>query len=136
MLDKHIRVFVVHISFLSLQSKMTIYPTREDQITFLLVEKVIILAKYLDCPKIFLKVLAKVLLEKTGANEHTIKLEQNKQPLYRPIYILELIKLEIYKTYIKTNLVNSFIKVLKSLADTLILFVCKLDGNFRLYVNF
>ena len=42
-------------------------------------------------------------------NDYTIKLKEDKQPLFGPIYSLGPVKLETLKTYIKTNLVNSFI---------------------------
>ena len=40
---------------------------------------------------------------------YIIKLEKNKQLLFGSIYNLEVVKLEILKTYIKINLINSFI---------------------------
>ena len=70
----------------------------------------------------FSKKSAIVLLEYIKINTHTIDLEEDKQPLYRPIYSLRLVELEIFKTYIETNLANSFICSLKSLANTPILF--------------
>ncbi len=42
-------------------------------------------------------------------NEHAIKLIKSKQLLYRPIFSLELIKLETLEIYIKTNLKTRFI---------------------------
>lgn len=44
--------------------------------------------------------LAMSLPEYTGMNNHTIKVEQGKQPLSKPIYSLGLMKLERLKTYI------------------------------------
>ena len=49
------------------------------------------------------------LLENTKINEYIIKLEKSKQPPFKLIYSLKLIKLEILKTYIKINLANGFI---------------------------
>ena len=49
------------------------------------------------------------LLEYTGINNYIIKLEKSKQPLFKPIYSLESMGLEILKIYNKTNLANSFI---------------------------
>ena len=69
-------------------------------------------------------------------NEHTIKLEEDKQLPFGPIYSLEPVKLETLKTYIKTNLANSFIRPSKSLAGAPILFNKKPDRSFRLYVNY
>ena len=47
--------------------------------------------------------------EYIGINDYTIELEKNKQSTFCPIYSLKPIKLETLKTYIKTNLANSFI---------------------------
>ena len=69
-------------------------------------------------------------------NKHAIKLEEGKQPLFGPIYSLDLVELEILKTYIKTNLANSFIRPSKSFAGAPILFDRKPDGSFHLYIDY
>lgn len=51
-----------------------------------------------------------MLYKCTKANEYTIKFEEGKQLLNGHIYSLGLVKLNIFNTYIKTNLVNNFIK--------------------------
>lgn len=71
-----------------------------------------------------------------GIIKHTIKLEKGKQSLYGPIYSLELVKLEILKTYIKTYLRTGFIWPSKSFTSTLILFDEKPDNSFHLCVNY
>ena len=76
------------------------------------------------------------LPENTGINEHTIKLEEDKQPLFGSIYNLGPMELEILKTYIKTNLANGFIRPSKSPTSAPILFDKKLDRNLRLCVNY
>ena len=63
-------------------------------------------------------------------------LEEGKQPLYGLIYSLKSVELNIYQTYIKTNLANSFICLLKSLANILILFDQKPNRNCWLFVNY
>ena len=65
--------------------------------------------KYSDYSNVFLVENAIELLENTGINEHTIKLEKGKHPFFRPIYSLRLVELKILKIYIKTNLANGFI---------------------------
>ena len=70
--------FVVHISFLSLKSRMTIELARKTQIALLLAKKFIVPAKYSDFAAVLLEELANVLPKQTEANEHTIKLEQGK----------------------------------------------------------
>ena len=84
----------------------------------------------------FLEELANVLLKRTGVNEHTIEWEEGKQPPYGPIYSLGPVELKTLKTYIKTNLANSFIRASKSLAGAPILFICKLDGSFCFCVDY
>ena len=102
----------------------------------LLAEKVIVPAEYLDFADVLFENSANIFPEQTRVNEYAMKLEKSKQPSYEPIYSLKLIELETFKIYIKTNLVNSFIKALKLLANALILFVCKPDGSFCLCINY
>ena len=101
---------------------MTFHSAKKTQMALFLAKKVNILVKYLDFTNVLLEQSANLLLEQIKANEHTIELEKSKQPLYRPIYSLGLIKLKTFKTYIETNLANGFIRTLKSLADTPIFF--------------
>ena len=63
------------------------------------------------------------LLEYDRINNYLINLLDNKQQFYSPIYSLKLVKLKILKTYIKTNLTSSFIKLFKSFSRNLILFI-------------
>ena len=135
-LDENIEVFVVHVSSLSLGSKMTIHPAWKAKIALLLAKKVTVPAKYSDFADVFSKESAEVLPERTGINEHAIELEDGKQPPYGPIYSLGPVELETLKTYIKTNLANGFIRPLKSPADAPILFVCKPNGSLWLCVNY
>ena len=108
------------------------------QIVILIADKALytILAEYLDFKDVFSKKSAIVLPEHTEINTYTINLEESKQLPYRPIYSLRLVELETFKTYIETNLVNSFICVLKISASTPILFDKKLNGSFWLCVNY
>ena len=76
------------------------------------------------------------LLENTKIIEHVIELEKGKQPSFEAIYSLGLVELETSKTYIKTNLANSFIRLFKSPARVLIFFDRKPDGSLRLYVDY
>ena len=77
------------------------------------------------------------LPEYTGINDHAIKLEKSKQPSFDPIYSLgSIIELEILKTYIKTNLVNSFIQLSKSPVVVPILFNRKPDESLRFCVDY
>ena len=55
--------------------------------------------------------------------------EKGKEPSYGPIYSLGLIELKTLKTYINTNLANSFIYPSKSPTSAFILFIYKPDGR-------
>ena len=93
-------------------------------------------AKYSDYSNVFSAENAAEVPENTGMNGHAIKLEEGKQPLFGPIYSLGPIKLETLKTYIKTNLANSFIQPSKSSAGVPILFDRTPDGSLRLCVDY
>lgn len=92
--------------------------------------------KYSDFADVFLEKKILVLPEQTKLNKHVIKLEDGKQPLYWLIYSLNPVKLEIFKTYIKTHQKTEFISPSKSFADTSILFDKKPNGSFYLYINY
>lgn len=62
------------------------------------------------------------LPENTSINKHAIKLEDDKQLPYRPIYSPDPVELKTLKTYIETYLKTRFIWLSKSPADALILF--------------
>ena len=133
-LNENIEAFMVHISSLGL--KMTIHSARKAQLALLLAEEVTMPIEYSDFADVFSEKSADVLLEQNGVNEHVIELEEGKQPPYEPIYIPGPFELKTVKTYIETNLVNSFIRALKSPAGALILFVSKLDSSLCLCVNY
>lgn len=63
------------------------------------------------------------MLKQININKHAIKLENDKQLFYELISSLKLIKLEILKNYIKTNLANDLIWPYMSFNSILILFV-------------
>ena len=114
--------FVVHVAIRE-RKKMLVHFKRQAQIQdkaqvgALLFNKVLteVPAEYSDYSDVFLAENAAELLENTGINEHVIKLEEDKQLLFKPIYSLGPVELETLKTYIKTNLANSFIRPSKSL---------------------
>ena len=92
--------------------------------------------EYSDYSNVFSAENTAELPENTRINEHAIKLEESKQPLFGPIYSLGLVELETFKTYIKTNLANGFIWPSKSPVGALILFDRKPDGSLRLCVDY
>lgn len=69
-------------------------------------------------------------------NKHTIKLVEGKQLPYGPIYAVSLIELEILKAYIKTHLINRFIRLSRALVGVPKLFDEKLDDSFCLYIDY
>ena len=92
--------------------------------------------EYSDYSNIFLTENVAKLPENTGINEHAIKLEEGKHLLFDPIYSLEPVELEILKTYIETNLANSFIWPSKSPAGASIFFNRKPDKSLHLYMDY
>lgn len=56
--------------------------------------------------------------------------------MYCFFYSLKLIKLKTYKTYIRTNLANNFIKFSKFFNNTFIFFIKKFDNNSYLSINY
>ena len=106
-MEENFEAFVVHVS--SLKLRMNIHPARKAQLTLLLTKKVTVLVEYLDFADFFLEKSVNVFPELTGANEHTIKLKEVKNPPYAPIYSPRLVKLETLKTYIENNPANGFI---------------------------
>ena len=124
------------MSSLSLGSNITIQPPWKAQIALLLTKKVNIPAKYADFITIFLKKFGKELPEQTSINEYIIKLKKDKQPPYKPIYSLELVKFKTFKIYIEINLANSFIQLLNPPITAPIIFIYKLNDSLCLYVNY
>lgn len=84
---------------------------------------------------IFSKKVAAELLKHTKINNNRIDLKIGKKLPYGPIYSLRPMELEMLKTYIKENLKNSFIRLLKSLTRGLILFVKKSNCSLRLCID-
>ena len=132
-LDKKSETFFIHMALLNLIPG--IYPDRTAQITSLLIKKVRIPDKYSDFANVFSEKKALVLSERIELNEHTIDLEDGKQPPHGPIYSLGPVELEILKTCIENHLKTKFIRPSKSPADALILFNKKLDGSFCLCMD-
>ena len=130
---------MVHIAPLeALLAGMVIHLSQKAQISALIQNEAPIkfLSKYADYADIFSFNLAIELPKDTGINKHVIELQDGKQPLYRPIYRLGFVKLEILKTYIKTYFKTRFIQPSKSAAGAPILFNKKPDRSLRLCVDY
>ena len=93
-------------------------------------------AEYSDYSDVFSVENAAELPENTGMNEHAIELEEDKQPPFGPIYSLGPVELETLKTYIETNLANSFIRPSKSPTGAPIFFDRKSDRSLRFCVDY
>ena len=93
------------------------------------IEEVTRPSKYPDYINVILPNSAVELSKHTSINNHPIILMDDKQQPYDPIYSLGLVELETLKTYIETNLANSFIRPSKSPTDTPILFIRKKNGS-------
>lgn len=102
----------------------------------LLTKEISISEKYANFSDIFSKESTAVVPNYLNINKYAIDLESGKQISYRPIYSLDLLKLETLKTYIKTNLANKFIWPSKFSIKVLIFFVKKPDGSLCLYVDY
>lgn len=89
----------------------------------MMVEKIIVIIKYLHFADIFLKKAVVELSECFAINKDTIDLELDKQPPYGLIYNLGLVEFKSFKFYIKTNLANDYICLSKSPARAPILFI-------------
>lgn len=76
------------------------------------------------------------LLKNTRINKPAIELIEEKELSYRPIYALNLVKLETLKAYIKTHLRIRFIWPFKSLVNIPIFFGKKSDGSFYLCMDY
>lgn len=133
-LNKDNKTFVVHMAAVSIVD-LNVHLSWHIQIALPKVKKVTIPSKYTDYINVFFPNFTAKLPKHTGIINHFIDLIDNKQPLYGLIYSLGLMELDILKTYIKTNLVNGFIRLFKSLANISILFVYKKDGSFWLCVD-
>ena len=89
-----------------------------------LVKQVILLEKYSDFSDVFDKVKTDKL-SKSLCPDLVIKLINDKQPPFRPIYNFYKPKLEMMHEYVKEILVKGFIQLSKSSSRASILFVPK-----------
>lgn len=109
---------------------------QEAWIILLLIEKVIIVVKYLDITIFFQKKSPIEVSKYWNINIHIINSEIDKKLVESLIYNLRLVKLETFKTYFKTNLANNLILSFKSFVTIFILFVRELDSIFCLCINY
>ena len=78
--------------------------------------------EYFDYSNVFLVKNTIEFSKNSRINKHIIESKKDKQPPFRFIYNLRLLKLEILKIYIEINLANGFIRFFKSFARAIYLF--------------
>ncbi len=137
-LDQEHEAFVVHAAALSVDSGDEVHPSRRAQIAQLKADKAFtkVPRKYADFVDVFSPKLAAKLPKHTGINDHAIKLVDNQQPPYGPIYSLGPVKLETLKAYIENNPASNFIWSSMSPTGVPIFFNKKPDGSLRLCVDY
>ena len=130
-LDLEHETYIVHVGSVSFDASSTSSPLKFDvhhfyrpQIFGLIVKKAPtkVPDKYIHFANIFSPDLASKQPKYTGINNHAIELVDGQQLFYGPIYSPGPVEVETLKAYIKTNLVNGFIRPSKSLASIPILF--------------
>ena len=141
MMDTNNKTFVVHMAIRE-REKMPMHSKKQAQnkaqVEVLLFNKasIEILVEYSNYSNIFSAEYLAEFPKNIKMNKHTIKLEESKQPPFGPTYSLGSVELETLKTYIKTNLANSFIWPSKFPARALILFNRKPDRSFHLCIDY
>ena len=136
-LNVNSEMFVVHMAIRE-REEMPVHSKKQAQVEVLLFDEAPtkVPAEYSNYSNVFSAENAAELPENTRINEHAIELEEGKQPPFGPIYSLGPVELETLKTYIKTNLANSFIRPFKSSAGAPIFFDRKPNRNLRLCVDY
>lgn len=76
------------------------------------------------------------LSENININKYAMKLIEDKQPSYKSIYSLGLLKLEILKAYIKTYLKTGLIWLSKSSIGASIIFDQKPNNSLYFRINY
>ena len=132
------KVFIVHIVALSVDSDDELHSSKKAQIAYLKVDEALtkVASQYTNFADVFFPKLAVELPKHMKINDYAIKLVDDWQPPYGPIYSLGPMKLEILKAYIKNNLANNFFRPFKSPTKALIFFDKKPHGSLRLYVDY
>ena len=130
------KIFVMHVAALAQSMTIPIYLFCQAQVDTLTSKETEIPVEYSNFSDVFSSDFVAELPEHTRINDHPIDLLNNKQLPYGPIYSLGPVEIETLKTYIEANLANGFIRLSKSPAGALILFIQKKDGSLHLYVDY
>ncbi len=123
------------------KKRKELYNTCYKELGYILREKKDLLLKQIlrECYKflnIFKKETGIKALLKHSLQDHEIPLEEGKEPPFSHIYQILEANLRILREYINENLKKGFIRLLNSLAGSLVLFLPKKDKKKRLYVNY
>ncbi len=137
-LDPEYKTFIVYVADLSINLGNEVHPSKKAQIAHIKVDEALskVPSKHADFIDIFSPKLAAELPEHTKINNHAIKLVDDWQLPYSPIYSLGPVELETLKACIKNNLANGFIRPSKFPAGAPILFDKKPDGSLKLCVDY
>ncbi len=137
-LDPEQEAFIVHVDALSVDSGDEVQSLQKAQIGHLKADEALIevLCEYIDFADVFLPKLVAELPEHTRINDHAIKLVDDQQLPYGPIYSLGPVELETLKAYIENNLASGFIRPFKSPAGEPNVFDRKPDSSLRLCVGY
>ena len=114
----------------------SIHLSWQAQIFLLNIKKVTISSEYANYTHVNLSDSAAELYKYTNINNYLFDIIDDKQPSYDPIHSLKPVEFETLKTYIKTILVNGFIRPFKLPAGTLVLLLCKKNNSFWLCVEY
>ena len=93
MLDPESKTFVVHVASLSSDVSPSSSPLDVDPIAGLIAKKALtkVSDKYVDFAIVFSPDLVSEVPDRTGINDHAIKLVNSQQPPYEPILSLGLV---------------------------------------------
>ncbi len=132
-------LFVIQIAALNVDLDDEVHLLKKTSIVYLTADEAFteVLDEYANFADVFSPKLAAKFLEHMEINNHAIKLVDDWQPPYGPIYNLEPIdKLEILKAHIENNLANGFIRSSKFLIGALIFFDNKSNRSLKFCVDY
>lgn len=132
MLDSNDETFIISVTFLiSSNLSIDVYVSYKIQIALLIIDEAstIVSFEYVYFANIFSLDFVAKLLNHFRIKNYPIDLVQGQQLPDEPIYSPKLVELETLKTYIKTNLANSFIRPFKSPVTTPIFLAQKLNNS-------
>lgn len=125
-MDLDYKVLIIYIATFNISFNINdkLHPWKRAQIVHLKANEITIkvFSKYTNFAYMFSSNLAIELFKYIGINNYIIKLVDNWQFPYKPIYNLESVKLEILKAYIKNNLGINLIRLFNFFIGAFIFF--------------